>query len=111
MRLSTGTSAKLTTTAATPATMASSPPSTAATTFCRAAMATTIGMYIALQNLMPSPEGPSTGSLNPPVLQATTSRSIAIPTPPTLASTPMATPRYSPTAMPMTRQAASSATP
>ena len=45
--------AKLAATAATPAMIAIHPPDNAENTFCLAAIATTIGMYIALQNPMP----------------------------------------------------------
>src|SRR5699024_9099204 len=52
-RLSTGSSAKLTTTATAPAMSAVGPAVTAPTTFCVAAMATTIGMYIPDQKEIP----------------------------------------------------------
>ena len=53
----TGIMRKLATTAATPAMIAIQPLDSAAMTFCFAAIATTMGMYIAFQKLIPDAVG------------------------------------------------------
>ncbi len=108
---SSGTHAKLKATATTPATSTTGPPFTAATTFCCAAIATTMGMYISDQNSTPNLKPGD----SPPAFtihqRIATSSSIAMPTPPTFAFTPMASPSRSPSAAPTTVQSARMATP
>ena len=91
--------------------MAIQPPESAEKTFCRAAIATTMGMYIALQKPMPfSVNGLSFRSAGPR-LESTSSRSMAMPTPPTLAWTPMTSPSMSPRNTPTSMQNDNNATP
>src|SRR6516164_8619832 len=87
------------------------PPRSAATTFCCAAMATTIGMYIVAQNSTPSlmPDGRPPWRVSQ--TRAAISSIIAMPTPPTLALTLRAKPRRSPMNTPRSVQIARRATP
>ena len=98
-------------TAAIPAIIAIKPPSIAPMTFCFAAIATTIGMYIMLQKVMPF-------SVISPILKKVLkeleryiSRNMAIPIPPTLASMPNKEPSNFPTNNPTNVQMPSNAIP
>src|SRR5699024_7198961 len=92
-RLSTGTRAKRTTTAAAPAMTAVRRAATATTTFCVAAMATTSAMYMTAQPEIPDEVAAERRPARARKFVDMMSTSMAIPPPPTFASTPSRLPK------------------
>ena len=87
------------------------PPMMAAATSWQAVIATTMGMYIALQNIMPSWALVDSLFSFKSLLETRISANMAKPTPPTLDPTPVIMPRMSPSSMPPKKHPESKANP
>ena len=87
------------------------PPMMAAATSWQAVIATTMGMYIALQNIMPSWALLDSLFSFKSLLETRISANMAKPTPPTLDPTPVIMPRMSPSSMPPKKHPESKANP